>query len=375
MKILLSISLTAFLLSTFSYRAAFISFLIVFFIYAISIFNVNSKVALNKKATILAVIVLVLTILLSLSQQIYILYYIKMAAMIFYVVLLCSLLTSKVITKCDLLFCFKCVVWINASCFLLQFSVHEIFGYFIDFNNFIREEKANTIYTSRSLETFILGIRATGLYSEPSFYAMSIFPVSILTAVYDKRFNKTLIIAFFTCLLSLSIAAIVIVLLSSLVFYKELKNNKYVLAIVFISLLVSIPLLYDFVISRLYVNADYDAIGSRMLVFTEFLQRPLFNDIFGSGFFWDANKPIGVTELSGAKIRDSSFYVYTYFTGGVIGLIMLTCLIFLYLPQGWKIKYVFTCSLLFKFGILTAAFWFLIAFIVVLSYQEKTINN
>lgn len=298
-----------------------------------------------------------------------------MTAMMFYLLMLHALLTSKIFTKDDLVYCFKVVVLVNSACFLAQFSVYELTGYLIDFNAFIREKEAHTIYGSRSLEDFIIGIRATGLYSEPSFYAMSVFPTAITISLYEKRMGKTLIVALITCLLSLSIAAIAIVLLSLLVYYKVTKSNRFLMLIILTCLLITLPFLYEFIISRLYDNADYDAIGLRLAILDEFDARTLANDIFGSGYFWDENKPIGNIGLTGARIRDSSFYVYTYFSGGVMGLLILLLSILFLLPKNWKIKYVFCTSLLFKLGVLVSAFWFFIGVILILNFEPEALQN
>lgn len=371
MKSLITISIASFILSTFSYRAAALAFILLVIVYFYEGFKCKFKLYLSRGAIVTVSILNALTLLLSLNSEIYILYYIKMTAMMVYVVLLCSLVSSNIMTKEELIKCFKNVIWLNAFFFLLQFFTFEVTGYLIDFNEFVREGESHTIYNSRSLETFILNIRATGLYSEPSFYAMSVFPLALIISLHEKKFNYTLIVALLTCLLSLSIAAILIALVSLFVFYKELKSSKLLMLFLASILVISIPYLYDFIISRLYENADYDAVGDRMLILNEFIYRSITNDIFGSGYFWDEAKPIGVTGLNGAQIRDSSFYLYTYFSGGVVGVLALFFASILCLPKNWKIQYAFCCALLYKLGMFVAVFWVLVALIVLLNTKSN----
>lgn len=331
----------------------------------------KKKIYISRKALVLMVFINLLTLLLSLYSGIHIPYYIKMTAMMFYVLLLCSLLSSEIISFENVIKCIKYTIWVNAFFFLFQFSMYQFSGHFIDFNEIVREEYAHTIYNSKSLESFILNIRATGLYSEPSFYSMSVFPAALIISLYEKRVNKTLLLSFFTCLLSLSIAAIIIALVSLLVFYKELKRNKVVLGLITVFLIFSLPFMYEFIISRLFENADYDAIGSRLLIINEFSIRPAYQDFFGSGYFWDENAPIGVTGLNGAQIRDSSFFLYTYFSGGVVGCLILFYIITFHSVKGWKVKYAFCCALLYKLGMFVAVFWFLVALMLLLKSNES----
>jgi hypothetical protein len=282
------------------------------------------------------------------------------------------LLSFNIFSKKNILKSFKLVIIINASFFLIQFFTYELTGHLIDFNNYIREEYAHTIYGSRALDGFIIGIRATGLYSEPSFYAMSIFPCAIAISVYERRIGTTLVIALITCLLSLSIAAIGIAFISLLVYYRDIWKSKWIMMSLILILIISTPFLYHFIMIRLFENTDYDAIGSRMMIFNEFEVRGLIKNIFGSGFFWDQNRPIGQTGLGGAHIRDSSFYIYLFFSSGLFGICFLLWLILFVLPSDWKIKFVFCTSLLFKFGVLTASFWCLISLLMVIKYQGRT---
>lgn len=294
-----------------------------------------------------------------------------MLAMVFYLWIINILLASGIFSKEEVIKCIKLTIWINVIAFLIQFSIFELTGYFIDFNNYIREEYANTLSTSRALEFFIIGLRTTGFYSEPSFYAMSIFPASIIIALYERRIGKTFLLSIFTSMLSLSIAAIVIVLLSLLAYIKEIRKNKLVVFFLIVILIVSLPYLYDFIMDRLFNHTDYDAVGSREMIFAEFDVRGVYNNILGSGYFNNENKPIGVLGLSGAKIRDSSFYIYTFFSSGVLGCVILAISFILFSPSGIRIKYAILILFLFKFGVLTSALWFFLMTLFVIKYPAK----
>lgn len=292
-----------------------------------------------------------------------------MTAMMFYIFLVHIVMYSRVINYSDIIYACKFVVIINALFFIIQFVSYYSIGYFFDFNNYVREEYSNTMYTARGLANSIFVMRATGLYSEPSFYAMSIFPVSLIVTILDKKIGKTFILSGVTCLLSLSVASLIIVALSSLVLIDKLQKSKIAFLIAFAFFCIFLPDIYDFAISRIINQEDYDAIGSRMLILDEFRFRSLAQDIFGSGFFWYEHQPIGRTGLSGANIRDSSFFIYTYFSAGIVGVVLLALFITFYLPANLKIKYAVMISLLFKYGFLNSSLWFILIPVLALKYS------
>lgn len=371
MKYLLPFSFVCFLLSSFSYRAAALAFISIGLVFLRCSINRDINYKINIRSAFFLLFIFIFTYLISLRFDVYYLYLIKMLAMIVYLWLVNILLSSKIVSKRDLLHYIKVALWINIIVFITQFGVFEVTGYFIDFNNYVREQFANTLRSSRALQFFIIGIRTSGFYSEPSFYAMSVFPASVMIALYEKKIGKTFIFCTLTSLLSLSIAAIAIVLLTLLVYIKEFRNSKIAMLLLLSLVIISIPYLYDFIIDRLFTHSDYDAVGSREVIFQEFHVRSPYNDIFGSGYFHNENKPIGELGLNGAKIRDSSFYVYTYFSSGVLGILFLFFSILFLLPKKLNVKYAFSVLLLFKFGILTSALWFFIMTIIIIQYNEK----
>ena len=257
---------------------------------------------------------------------------------------------------------------------MVQLAVFQALGHLLDFDSYIREGDSQVLAFSRALDDSFIHIRATGLFSEPSFYAMNVLPVSMLNVVLLKRLNLFSAIGIATSLLCLSVASIVILILLFpvilLVTTGLWKKVTIVLILLIAGILIS-PHIISFIEQRLGAEADYDAIASRMIVFNEFRLRGLYYNLLGNGFLWDERVRLGVTKMVGANVRDSGFYVYTLYTSGVLGLSLLLLLMWCTLKKNLLLLYCIACILLFKLHVMTGTFWLLLTFLY-LVYQEGT---
>ncbi len=283
--------------------------------------------------------------------------------------------TNKIISMKDIEFYCKGLIAINLMFFLIQLIVFQVFGHYIDFDNFVREQEARSLYSSKALDGFILSIRATGLYSEPSFYSMSVFCPTLILMLIKKKIDKYIILGLLSCVISLSIASLIIVALSLLIVFFGIKKANTIKIFVVICTLALLPYASDFYTKRVTDNSDYDAVSSRLLILKEFQERDRLNDVIGSGFFWDESQPIGKLGLKGYNTRDSSFYPYIYFSGGVLGVFVL---LYFMMRIGFRNKdiiYGVAIALLFKFNIMSSFFWLFVIFCKMVIDNRKAINK
>jgi hypothetical protein len=275
-----------------------------------------------------------------------------------------------------LIYACKFFIFAHSSFFAIQLLSYFITGELIDFNNFVREEEATTIYMSKALEDFIIPIRATGLFSEPSFYSMTVFPVTLLLALNQKKITMPILVGIITSLVSLSVAAFFIVsagVMLVLITSKKINTRFYIAA--FFAVLISAPSLYNFAMLRVVDSSDYDAISSRMVIFKEFEERGITNNLIGSGFFWDESKPIGKTRMKGYHTRDSSFYVYLFFTSGALGVLLFSALTILAFKRAPKYIAALLILLFFKYNILAGMFWLTIAIATIFIHYDSLRNH
>ncbi len=368
-RIFLSLSIFFFSLSTFSYRAAALSFL--FLAIPLILKKKEVKLTASKKTSIACISTTAFILLVSAPNEINALYAIKFTAMIFYSWLLCTLIFSGILKNPMLCSAAKFFIYAHSLFFTLQLVFYMATGSFIDFNNMVREEESRVLWSSQALHGFIIPIRATGLFSEPSFYSMTVLPIALILAIHEKKISPPVIIGFATCILSLSMAALIISLISILLIIALSKKSKILNAVIALIVITSSPALYGVFSNRIFESADYDAVASRIMIFEEFKQRGLVKNIFGSGFLWDEDKPIGATGLKGYHTRDSSFFINIIFSSGFIGLLAsLSFLLFIFRK---KIRYLaaLLVILLFKLSILHAVLWLTLAMAYSLSKNQK----
>lgn len=307
----------------------------------------------------------------SVRHEVYFNFYIKFLFFTIYLLLFISAVRGKMITGEQVVFSCNIFISIHSACFLLQLAYYQAVGEYIDFDSYIRESASEALYKTKALEDLFISIRATGLFSEPSFYAMTVLPVTLLLTLHQKKLTLITLVGFLTVVASFSIAAIFISLLALTLVAVVIKSKKiYVLGVV-AAIAIASPLLLTVYNKRVIESVDYDAIYSRQLIFNEFRVRDVADNIMGSGFFWDESSPVGKTMMQGYHTRDSSFYVYMFFTSGVFGLVFL-CLV-IALPLRGNMKYAAALALLFlfKFHVLSGALWLTVVLVVVFVYIES----
>lgn len=369
-KYLASISLLALSLSYFSVRATIICHSSLFLIYFINAKKI-STIKINKFWLATLIIINTLALLISIRHEVHINFYIKFLLFTTYSLLFLVAIRNKLITSSQVVFSCNFFIIIHSFCFLIQLATYLTTGKYIDFDSYIRESTSEALYATKALEDLFISIRATGLFSEPSFYAMTVLPATLLLALHQKKITPITVAGFLTTVASLSIAAILISLLALALTFITIKSKKiYIIAVAF-AIAIASPLLFTVYEKRIIESVDYDAVYSRQLIFNEFKVRGITNNLFGNGFFWNESFPVGKTMMQGYHTRDSSFYVYMFFTSGALGLALL--FIAVTLPLRRNIKYAIALAILFlfKFHVLSGALWLTITLVAIFTYIES----
>lgn len=371
-KLLISISLIALSLSFFSVRATAICYLAFAAALTLTAIQKKTKIKVPKRWVIAFLSINSLVILISIRHDLYLNYYIKFFAFTLYTLLFISGIRTKIISTQTMLFSCNALIATHAAFFLVQLSTYQLTGKFINFDSYIREAASEVLYQSRALDDLRISIRATGLFSEPSFYAMVVLPVSLLLILHQRKITAITALGVISVLASLSIAAIAISILSFALIAFTIKGNKiYYISIIFASILAT-PIFFEVYEKRIINSVDYDALYSRTLIFQEFQERGEINNLLGSGFFWDERYPVGATMLSGYHTRDSSFYINTFFTSGLLGTIALASLLIIIFRKNPKYAVALAIILLFKIHVISGSLWLCLILIYAFSNAEKS---
>ncbi|GHB05435.1 hypothetical protein GCM10007159_29100 [Modicisalibacter luteus] len=319
-----------------------------------------------------------LVLLISSYNYIHLIYYVKFLGMIFYVYLFLILVNSKLLSKEDVLYAAKAFLYMHCTFFFTQLGIYLLTGNMINFDSYFREEDARLLANTLALQGQVIDVRATGIFSEPSFYSYTVYPVALVLSIYQGRYTLASILGIVTSVLTFSVAAFVIVGIGTIYTLFLFKKNHLAKIAIIIGVILFFPLGYTVFENRVINSVDYNAVESRMVIFEEFKQRGGIKNIFGSGFLWYEKQPIGDTGLRGYHTRDTSTFVYLFFAAGVLGTVLIILGIYLMFKQ--KIAYfnAFMVILLFKFSILSAAFWLALIFFCAfykLALQEEDSNE
>jgi hypothetical protein len=310
---------------------------------------------------IVMICLLVFPLLFTNPNELYFNYYIKYILIVTYFFLLIFIIH---INKALVIHSFVIFIVLHMFFFYSQLSYFLIFDTFLDFNNIVREVPSESLYLTKALnESSLIPIRATGLYSEPSFYAMAILPVSYYLLLNKRKYFA--FAGFISAYLSLSIASIIISTICIAIYFFKEKGQLHLKGILIVIAIMISGYFYDFYDVRVSQNSDYDATESRSLIFQELSERGLWLNSIGAGLLLDENKPLGLLGLKGSNIRDSSFFVYLLFSVGWIGLILFFGLI-LFMFGRQSIIFVLPLLLL-KFHLVTGTFWM----VLILAYMNK----
>lgn len=301
-------------------------------------------------------------------------FFVKFVLIETYVALAFWMFASGVLSMRSLERTCETLIYVHAAFFVAQLGCYLAFGHFIDFDSYIRESDSEALYATKALSDSLISIRALGLYSEPSFYAMTVVPAGTVLLLAKRRMTAATIVAFATALLSFSIAAILIcALLGGVHFLAGRTSMRIKLVIAAVALAIA-PAMYGVYDKRVNQSADYDAVGSRTLVLRELSERDALADVFGNGLFWDERNNVGKTHLRGYQVRDSSFYVYLLFATGIAGVAAFFGTLFmLFGKRGRRRLLLYLLPLLlFKFHALYGMLWLtLLMFVVVAGHAER----
>lgn len=367
----LSLSLVCFTLITFSYRAAILS--ATFFAIHIITARPLPKPHLNSQLVISYLVSNALVAAFSVRGDIhppYLLKYLGISSMFWAFLAYAPSIGTAQIARATRQF-----IFMHAAFFSAQLGYHAVTGELLDFNNFVREEYALTISTSRSLDGLGIGIRASGLFSEPSFYSMSVFPITMLLCLHERRLSFAVAAGTLTSFLSLSVAGMAITAAGTLLFLIFCRGQHFIKLALIGIMIALLPLSMTVYERRVVDSVDYDAVASRLLVIEHMKSQPLMNTLLGNGMLWNENEPIGWTGLSGYHVRDSSFYVYLLFTTGVAGLAFFILAMATVLRRHPRLLTATLVALLFKYGVLVSSLWMLLALTIVYGSERSNSNH
>lgn len=365
-NIVFSLSVFFFSLSFFSVRAMALSYILLGVLFVRS--HIDRLLLRMPRRVILSVLLVnFFVIFVSFRHGIYLNYLLKFIGMSIYVVAISMLTRRGVLDEDSYVFACKVFISIHSFFFLVQLLSYIFFGSYIDFDSYIREAGSISLHETKSLEGFYVKIRAGGLFSEPSFYSMTVLPMSMLLAIHLRSVPVVVVVGFLTSLLTFSIAAMGIVSLAYVLVVYRADAKKYLVAAGVIAFVVAAPMLLEIFRLRVIESIDYNAVDSRMAVFREFEVRGLLNNLFGSGFLWDERALIGRTWLEGYQVRDSSFFVYLFYTAGWVGVFLFFVSMICIFRRNFIYFWAVCIVLLFKFHVMTGMLWVVYVFAIYFS--------
>lgn len=273
---------------------------------------------------------------------------------------------EKVINAC------KWVLIAHITIFFIQFLMAYMTGYYLDFVlPFIGEASRYKFYgVASSLELY----RCTGLFIEPSTYAVSVYCLLIILKTKSSEFSLKLErFTLASIFLSLSTISIVIVILHYVVkFAPKIFNIKKLIPILFLVLLS----LLGFTQTELYniqMEKFKNTSGIRFGLVDAVLERNEALLIFGSGLYGIEERIIegskghcAVGTDCGSQINrkyaspaDSGLLFYLFIKFGVFTLPILICVVYPFLFSFEKIG-LFSILLLTKIQFAFPLIWLLV---------------
>lgn len=354
-NLIVSLSAIFFSVSYFSAYALFISISVIFMVNVTLLYS-KGFLGLNKKILAFIIASNFFVFYFSIFHDFYFNFYIKVCLINLYILGLGVLVSSQALNRFDVLIIIKYFIIIHSALFLIQFVMFQTTDYLIDFDSMIRTSPSEMLHLTKALDGSIVKLRATGLFSEPSFYSMTVVPFSALLLFIQKRVCYAVFVGFFTSFLSLSISSIGIIMLIVAFYLLMNRTSLKLKAFIVVITIVLYPFISDFYDSRINVGVDYDAVGSRTLILDEFLLRGYILNIFGAGFLWDETSSLGVTGLSGFHVRDSSFYAYLLFCSGLLGFTLFNISLYFLFRKRKELLILFLLVLLFKYHFVSGIF-------------------
>lgn len=269
--------------------------------------------------------------------------------------------------------CLKKLLLLHIAIFYVQFFTIYSSGFYIDFvEPFTGESSRFMFYGATSSATLY---RCTGLYVEPSTYAVSIFIIYCIFDLY--RNGKYNIIACMTLLsIFLTFSSIAFVLLALLFLFKAIQKPKILILILSFSL---IFLLFFSSFFQTQIDKINNTSGIRFNLIHEIIHRPPSLFLFGSGLYaiedhiMEGSKgycPENIdcsTTINRqfASPTDSGLLFYLFIK---FGFVFLPILFYIMLPfiKNYKMCTSFLCVLITKIQ-----FAFPLVWILILIYRKK----
>jgi hypothetical protein len=376
-SLLVGVSLFLFSLSGFSKISGLLSIVIIVVFLLLDVEKLKIRVGLVISLLVMITYVILVSTFTD-NIVIYLLYY------HFYVVyiLLFSMLLAR-FRSSDIVLIVDQYLLIHLASFYIQMITYYSSGYYVDFYSVVPGSSAHSAYIARELSGTWVALRPTGFFTEPSFFAMAIFPGVMYKVITGKYNSKVLIASILAILFTFSIAAIVVMVafLGILTIKKSLSRGG-LLPLFGMSLLLAIFIYisYDFMYARVFESETpgYDPIYYRLAILYEFSMRPLLDNLVGVGYFFDEfSATNGVTGLTAAGVRDSGFWASLFYSGGVLGVILF--FLFLYVLFNYEFRYLplIFVILFMKYSVINASFWVLIllCYVAVNGVNKKSLNG
>ncbi|KHL13486.1 hypothetical protein [Burkholderia sp. BCCCDS04] len=370
--LLFSASVLFFSLNAFSVRATFAAY---FLLCALAFLRAPTLMTRQRHLFPVCaywLITLCVAFVLSAFGDFYVNFYIKFLLIQTYIALSYWMFAGGVLTRHALDTACRTLIYVHAAFFTFQLVYYLATGNFIDFDSYIRESDSEALYATKALSDSLISIRALGLYSEPSFYAMTVVPSAVILLLSQRRITLAPVVGFATALLSFSVASMAVcAALCGLHFLAGRGRLRTRIAVIVVAL-ACVPWLYSVYDQRVNQSVDYDAVGSRTLVLTELTERDAVAGVFGGGLFWDERNNVGKTHLRGYQVRDSSFYIYLVFAAGAGGFAAFFGTLFALFRRKGRRKYLLYLLpiLLFKYHVLYGMLWLTLLLFVVLADQD-----
>ncbi|WP_272694972.1 hypothetical protein [Providencia sp. PROV144] len=263
---------------------------------------------------------------------------------------------------------FNALILVHVTLFFIQFIIVYSTGNYIDFIEPITQEQSRYLFYG-AITTINL-YRCTGLFVEPSTYAVSIFALFCILSTIDKekQYRKTCYLAISSIFLTLS--SIAFILLAIYFFFKMMKNKKIIFTIIPI-IIISLFYFSDFIQTQ--INKIENTSGIRVNLVSAILDRPTSLLLSGSGLyaveehimqgsrgFCPDNTDCSTSiNRSYASPTDSGLLFYLFIKFGVLTPFILLLICYPFINDREKIIS-FSCILLTKIQFAFPLLWLLI---------------
>lgn len=292
----------------------------------------------------------------DLSYFLYVANFIYIINMLIFVFVLTTFQKHEIVKILD--FIIKLLVFT----LIFQHVIYIFFNVYVDFHKIITLGAYESRFYGGMFSDYGL-IRPTGFSIEPSNFSIMIIYLVFFDFYLSKNIRKANYQLLGSCL-TLSFAAIGIVAALILILnYRKLFSIKIKnLFVFFVLSIFSVMFLYVFYY-RMTSGVDYDAIGSRMKLFSYLKEQPLQDLLLGNGvFFYSGEMNFNGFLLTEAEIKDTGLLVNLFFSLGIVGLSLFLFYI-LRFSDGWLVFLFSILLMIMKFDFGQPIFWFFVFFI------------